>query len=318
METGNRYRTILVPVDGSEKSLEAVRYAGKISEPDTTKLTLFHVTSSVPKSFQEHQSETITGTATVLRRPCKYRIEKFLKRASAALHQQGFPSKNVKQIIHTRERGVASDILSESLRGYDAIAIGRWRYQKMKNQIMGGTANKIVNNLYNIPVWIVGKWTEPGRILIAMDDSAGAMRAFTYARKMRLIKFSEILFYSAIRNCDDPMNETERQLPLYQKTEGRKPAAAEFEKNEEEMRTRFARCLRLLKQTEGRAIYVKSKVDVGTTNKAEGIIRTARHGGYGTIIMGRRGLSNVTLYSMGRVCQAVVKMAMNQVVCIVN
>jgi len=318
MQNENKFKTILVPVDDSAQSFETVRYVGKILKPEKTKITFFHVISAVSKSFEDYQIDPPVEQAIVLNKTRKERIENFVEKEAAHLHQQGVPPENVKLVIQPRERGIARDILSEALRGYDAIAMGRWRYKTMKNQIMGGTANKIVHNLYNLPVWLVGEWSDPEKILIAMDGSAGAMRAFTYAQKMLLLESTEILLYSVIRNFDDLAGETDRQLSTPEEAEWRKLAAVKLEKTEAEMKFRFAECIEHLKQVGGDPIRVKSKIKRGIPSRAEGIIAAARQGGYGTIIVGRRGLSDVRQYAMGQVCQKVLNMAADRVVWIVN
>lgn len=318
MQDTNKFKTILVPVDDSRQSFETVRYIGKILEPKKIKITLFHVISPVSKSFEDYQIDPPVEQTIVLNKTRKERIENFVEKEAAALHQQGVYPENIKLVIQPRERGIARDILSEALRGYDAIAMGRWRYKAMKNQIMGGTANKIVHNLYNIPVWLLGEWSDPGKILIAMDGSAGAMRAFTYAQKMLLLESTEILLYSVIRNFDDLTGEAARKVSTPEETKWRKLAAAKLEKTEEEMKCRFAECINHLKQTGGDSIRVKSKIKKGLPSRAEGILAEARQGGYGTIIVGRRGLSDIRQYAMGQVCQKILTMATDRAVWIVN
>jgi nucleotide-binding universal stress UspA family protein len=301
MQNGNKYKTVLVPVDCSEQSFETVRYVGKIMKPGRAKITLFHVVSPVSKSYLDFESDPPAGKRAVLNQAPKEVIEKFLEKASATLHQQGIHPKNVKRVVQARRRGVARDILSETFRGYDAVAIGRGPHKAIKNQIMGGTANRIVNNIYNTPVWLVGQCSDPGSILIAMDGSTGAMRAFTYAKKMLLRESSEILLYSVTRSLDNHSSETDQQGST-----------------EAEMKSRFTECIAHLKQTGGDAIRVRSKIEIGLPSRAEGIVNEARQGGYATIIMGRRGLSDVRQYAMGQVCQKALTMATDRAVWIVN
>jgi hypothetical protein len=48
------------------------------------------------------------------------------------------------------------------------------------------------------------------------------------------------------------------------------------------------------------------------------VLNEADRGGFGTIVMGRRGLSKVTEYAMGRVCIKVLLMARREAVWIVS
>jgi len=91
MKNGNLYKEILVPVDGSEQSLETIRYAGKIVAPKETGITLFHVISPVPESFYDFQRDLPSEHTTEINQTRKKKIEKFMEMASSALHQQGIP-----------------------------------------------------------------------------------------------------------------------------------------------------------------------------------------------------------------------------------
>ena len=46
-------KRILLSVDGSEQSLEAVRYVSKLFPPQKTEVVLFHVFSKVPEFFYD-------------------------------------------------------------------------------------------------------------------------------------------------------------------------------------------------------------------------------------------------------------------------
>ena len=63
---------------------------------------------------------------------------------------------------------------------------------------------------------------------------------------------------------------------------------------------------------------VTTQIITGEESRAEAIVREAREGGYGTIVVGRRGLSEVEEFSMGRVSNKVVYLAKGLAVWIVN
>ena len=63
---------------------------------------------------------------------------------------------------------------------------------------------------------------------------------------------------------------------------------------------------------------VATKVVCGVKSRAGAIMKEALSGGYGTIVAGRRGLTRVSDYDMGRVSQKIVQMARDRAVWIVG
>jgi nucleotide-binding universal stress UspA family protein len=57
------FSSILVPVDGSENSMKAVKYAAAIAEKTTAKMTLLHVTERSPFKLRSKESEKIGSQA---------------------------------------------------------------------------------------------------------------------------------------------------------------------------------------------------------------------------------------------------------------
>ena len=62
---------------------------------------------------------------------------------------------------------------------------------------------------------------------------------------------------------------------------------------------------------------VEIKVRTGMGSRAGAIVDEAKIGGYGTIVLGRRGLSKVPEFFMGRVSNKVIQMAKEKTVWIV-
>ena len=63
---------------------------------------------------------------------------------------------------------------------------------------------------------------------------------------------------------------------------------------------------------------ISTKIITGARSRAAAIVQEARDGGYGTIVVGRRGLSRVRDFLMGRVSNKLISLAKNQAVWVVN
>ena len=63
---------------------------------------------------------------------------------------------------------------------------------------------------------------------------------------------------------------------------------------------------------------ITTKIMTGMASRAGAIMAQAILGGYCTIIIGRRGLSQVSEFSMGRVCNKVIQLSNELTVWVVN
>jgi nucleotide-binding universal stress UspA family protein len=63
---------------------------------------------------------------------------------------------------------------------------------------------------------------------------------------------------------------------------------------------------------------VTTKVVTGAPSRAKAIVVEAKAGGYGTIVVGRRGLSRVEEFFMGRISSKVIQLAKEMAVWVVS
>ena len=63
---------------------------------------------------------------------------------------------------------------------------------------------------------------------------------------------------------------------------------------------------------------ISTKIATGMASRAKAIVEEAKNGGYGTIVVGRKGLSRVEEFIMGRVSNKVVELAKGMAVWVVS
>ena len=63
---------------------------------------------------------------------------------------------------------------------------------------------------------------------------------------------------------------------------------------------------------------ISTKTASGVASRAKAIVEEAKNGGYGTIVVGRRGLSRVEEFFMGRVSNKVMQLAQAMAVWVVS
>ena len=287
-------------VDGSEQAFEAVRYVNRLLPPNRMEVVLFHVMTRVPESFWDMEKEPTLrqklGDTGAWESQQKKEIQEFMEKARCLFLDQNIPEDAVSIKIQERKVGIARDIIHESQKDYDGVVVGRWGMSMLKDFLWGSIANKLIGRLINIPLCVVGGTSQIGKILMAIDASEGAMRALDYIGAMVDTSHWEVTLFHAIREFDtEELHRAEKSMASVFETASRHLEEAGFNRNQIDLKT-----------------------VTGVHSRAAVIITEALKGGYGTIVVGRRGLTNVEEFIMGRVSNKVIHMAREMAVWVVT
>jgi nucleotide-binding universal stress UspA family protein len=307
-------KKILLALDGSNQSLEMVNYAAK-SLPPENEVVLFHVMSRVPEplrdlGFDPNWHKEDKGLMEWEKQQDS-RIEAFMEKGRRTLHDAGFPSKAVKVKVRELKEGFARDIAAEALSGYGAVALGRKGMNPLHDAVLGSIASKIAVKLCRIPVWLVGGNPPKGRVLVAMDRSDSAMLAVDHVAKMLNGTNSEIGLLHVVRGLNG-------SLAGYQKVFMGDYMAKLTREAEERIQPAFDEAIDHMEALGISPERITTKVITGVSSRAGAILKEAESGGYGTIVAGRRGVTRVENYDMGRVSAKLLQMARHQAVWIVG
>jgi nucleotide-binding universal stress UspA family protein len=189
---------------------------------------------------------------------------------------------------------------------------------KLKDLVWGTIANKLIGHLVHVPLWVVGGAPHTDKLLVAIDNSAEAMRIVDYVGAMlegtkRRIELFHVLrtfgFFSA-GDEDDFISSDE--IAKFGDLKD------DFERAEEAMQNVFTEALGRLEKVGFSRDQVTTKLVTGITSRAKAIVEEAKAGGYGTIVVGRRGLSRVEEFFMGRVSNKVMQLAKEMAVWVVS
>jgi nucleotide-binding universal stress UspA family protein len=303
------YKKILVLVDGSRRSIQTVNYVKDFMPVDKhTRIVLFHVFNGTSETYRElgKDSSCVRVVQELKTRETKQKIKikGFLERAKKILIAGGFPERCIETQLHCMEKGVARDIIDEAGNGYSAVVLGRRGMGRLSSIILGSVAVKLLASLTFIPVLIVGPAPPVKKILLAVDASPFSMKAVQFAGSLLGGQGYEVCVFHAILGLGaidfEPPGHKRPQHPDVQMPdncmEGFKLKVAGLFQNVREMLTAFG--------FESEKIF--EKIVSGVYSRSEAIIREAESGGYGTIVVGRRGLSKVEAFFMGRVGHKVV------------
>jgi nucleotide-binding universal stress UspA family protein len=298
-------KSILLAVDGSDRSLDAVRYASKLLNPENTHVVLFHVMWKIDQGFWDMGINPMGRQQMAgIRSWEANQVEKaqsFMERAQDILLGEGFPRESVTMILKDRKENVACDIISESRKGrYDAVLSGRRGLGEIEGLILGSVANKLVDAITHTPVSLVGNRAGTEKILLGIDASEAAMRAVNFTGALLGGRHAAVTLVHIVRGLRIFRHEARFFSPSEQEAliqAGEKNIVPVFDAARKQLIN---------------AGFEADKIDTWTitdfSSRAEALVHQAREKGYGTIIIGRKGLSNAE-FPMGRVCRKVVQMS---------
>ncbi|SPD73921.1 UspA domain protein [uncultured Desulfobacterium sp.] len=305
---------ILVAVDGSNQSLDAVGYIGRMLRPETSEIVLFNVMRDITDAFRDVGADPTfhsrIADISQWQLTQENMLKKFMDEGLKVLTDNGFHQDSVEIKIFKSQVGVARDIIEESKKGYSAVVVGRRGLSRLMDIMMGSVAYKLVERLANVPVWVVGGAPTSSKVLVAVDHSQGAMRAVDHVGDILGGRGKEITLLNVLRTPSMFVPELETLSPDKQKEI--------FSLAKDDVEPVFNTAKGVLTESGFAEDQITTNLITGVMSRAGTIVDEARRGGYGTIVIGRRGISRVEEFFMGRVSNKVISLAKEMAVWVVN
>lgn len=271
--------------------------------PKGSEVVLFHVINKIPEAFWDWEKDPLWPQRVEFLKEWESsqerKIRDFMERLRQRFLDRGFAPEAVLPVIRERQTGIARDLAMEAERGYAAMALGRRGWSGLDDLILGSVATKILNTLTGTPLWLIGGKPKAGKFLLALDASEGSMRAVEHLGQILAGTRHQIRLLHVVRTID--LGEGQ---PMERKLTRR------FE--EEAMmaiQPVFAEATQRLLAAGIDGAQITSKVMSGIRSRAAAILSEANEGGYGTITVGRRGLSSVEEYNLGQVTYKLTQLA---------
>ncbi len=300
---------MLILVDGSERTLQTVNYVKDFMPVDeNTRIVLFHVYSGIREEYRELELEPtcITVADQLKNRETqeKGNIRACLEQAKNILISGGFSEQSIEIKFHRLEKGVARDIIDEARKGYSAVVLRRRGMGALKNIILGSVAVKLLQALTFIPILIVGQAPAVKKILLAVDASPASMKAVEFVASLLGGHGYEVCIFHAIPGLG---------AIHFDLSEVCRPALPEVDMSDTCLEVFKLKVARLFKDVKDRLMAsgfesenISEKIISGVRSRSDAIVKEAEDGDFGTIVVGRRGLSKVEAFFMGRVGHQVV------------
>lgn len=295
---------LLVLLDGSERALDAVRYIASMKNmASMSVIVLYNVYAHLPQSYldMERQPQTRWEKAQIdsLRLLQETGRMQYMKRAEKILNNGGIA--NVEIQVKKIVRGVARDILAKIREEYLAVVMTKRGMGLLAGLHVGSVANKLLQNISVTPVILVAEGAHPERVLLGVDGSEDSMRAVSFTGSI-LGKGHNIGLAHVVRNTPDP----DFIMPQPDIERVKTDMASTFEKMRNELISKGIP-----------AGNISHKIIEGASSRAGALVREACLNNYGTIVIGRKGLSMTRDFSMGRVSSKIIQMSCKYAVYIV-
>ncbi|MBF0227070.1 MAG: universal stress protein [Desulfobacterales bacterium] len=307
MENDKKLQRILLPIDGSNQSMDTVKYVSKILPPERTEIILFNIEFSIPETIWDLENNPELSSSMVSVKAWasqeKDKMHDFMEKVQVFLFNAGFSKKNIIIKIQPRKLGFARDIFAESMIGYTAVFFGRTGKGTIEELVFGSVANKLIEKIIHIPFVVVGEEPSHDKFLIAMDGSKGSLKGLTCIASMISPINKDISLCHIIRPLNLPNSKNEEEWI-------------------EDKRNKIEPIFEAAKDTlvnSGFAIEkIESLILSDKSSRAGGLIEEAKSNNFGSIVLGRRGLTIVEDFHMGRVSTKILSLARKMAVWIVN
>jgi nucleotide-binding universal stress UspA family protein len=294
-------KKILILIDGSKRSMQTLAYVGQLEHFRNYKLVLFHVFSGIPECYWDlertPQNKQAISQMIAWEVQRKKEIENFMQTARQKLLDVGISEDLVEIKIQKRIIGIARDILKEAEQGgYTAVVLRRRGVGALEGMIVGSIANKLFSKLTFCPLIIAGQHPAGEKLLIAIDGSISSRRAVDFVADNAGGNNYSVHLIHVIRGFGSLVPDNpEFMMP-----------AENVELAQNEMMELFSDTKAKLIKSGFDENRITERIITGVYSRAGAIVQEAESEGYGTIVIGRKGLSKVQEFFMGRVCNKVI------------
>ena len=283
-------KKIMIAVDDSRHSKNAVRYAAGIHEVlKDMSLTLMHVQPTIsqylldeakksPKAYAELEKVNLKNTETANR---------LLKEYKEQMMALGIAESDIQLKTQPRMLGVAKDILEFSMAGhFDAIIMGRRGLSGLQDVFLGSVSANVVNHTSNTPIWLVDEKGTSKDILVAVDGSENSLKAVDHLALMTAKNTDvKISFFHVTPKLKDfcPVDFEETQTEALEEIirKGDKECIDQF----------FSHAKKRLNEAGIQESQINFKVSEGLFRVGKAVLDEFQQGNFGTLVVGRRGMN---------------------------
>ena len=318
----NKEIKVLFGVDSSEFAREAVAAAANLLKDNRNlEMTIFH---GIPEPDPGHIFEPSLSPEEVEKHLQLWSRErqKVIRLAKEAAIDAGFDSERVNTSYEERCKDpVISMINLANKENFGVIALARWGARTLAQKMMGHVTYKLMNMAYHLPLWMIDPRVASHNLLITVVGAGisrrivdHTIRYFSHLKESKFTLFHVIpplapeLHTSSYWDIIRDLSGEERQENMAQRMEAYLEKAKGIAKEGKE---------RLIS-----AGIPEDKVVVKFQPQKEGIARDIlvelKEGNYGILVIGRKGVRDITQFGLGSKANKLIHTAHAFMVCLVN
>ena len=297
-------KKIVIPLDGSKNALKSLDYVEHMFGTEhQLNVSLVNIMPTSPPILMDDKTidkatyaQMTSGDKRVVNK-----AERLLREGKSALIAKGFNENRIEAIYRKKERGVAQDVCSWADRKLvDAVLITRRGQSDLETLFMGRVSESLVEHCTDRPVWIVGGKVDSKKVLICLDNSDNALRAVDHAGFMFSGTDCQVTVLHTMRNLT-------RYVPMEVLEEAPDLQRLYKEKAGEQIAHYMEKAREMLIENGLNNEQIATRIVNGSRNPADDILKEARSKEYGTIVLGRRGLSGVKAFVFGSVTKKIMR-----------
>jgi nucleotide-binding universal stress UspA family protein len=294
----NISKKIVIPVDGSKNSLRSLDYLELIYGPEhKLDIDLLYVLPALPPILTDKKTidKRIRAKLNTVEQKNIQMAEKILSRAKNDLINKKFDEKRINPVYKKVEITAARDIVNRiNFKHTDAVLLARRGQRDLKAFFMGSITQRILEYHPLCPVWVLGGLIHSKKVLLCVDGSKNALRAVDHAGFMLSGTDCPITIFHTLPHLRHyvPKEILVEALDLEQFWK---------EKAARQISPHIQKARKMLLDAGLNAQQIATKVADGSRSAAYDILKEAKDNDYGTIVIGRRGISALKEFFMGSV-----------------
>ena len=312
-------KRILICHDGSPSSLAAVKYVGFIfGKGSQVSVDVLHILPDISPLFLEPGESMVEmlqlqDFARQEGEENRRRADSILEEAKTVLADAGMDPAKINPRVQELSVGVARDILQlEAGGGYDAIVLGRHGASAVEEFFMGSVSHKVLQHTKSVPLCIVHDEVASRSVLLPIESAPNSKRALDHAAWLLAEAGPmEVTIYHVVT----PLVAKEMMLMWEGLGDIESTIAQRLLDDAEDM---LSQAKTYLLERDVPAFAIKTQLETKATGVARAILEEARTGEYGSIVIGRRGLSRTERFLFGSVSNKVVQQAKGMAVWVVS
>lgn len=174
-------KKILVAVDGSTYSNNAVKYLGSLfAQQPEVKIHLLSIIScpNLPPGKEWMDELELMNCLSPEAQKRLRSAKTYMKNAIVKFNGLGIGPERITTEVKLARQSIGLDIVNEARQGlFDALVIGRRGITKLEELVMGSISEIILKKCHDLPIWIIDGRVDSHKFLVPIDGSFSAMMA---------------------------------------------------------------------------------------------------------------------------------------------